>query len=124
MINNIVYDIVYAIIYDVIYDIVNDVVLDVVLDVVYDVVYDIIPDVCVLLLTSLVVPQCSYCCCKARNPLYKKSQLQDPCKKLIEAHVATLAWHTRMQSRKFGMTAAELEKAAGKICRGFRIVEV
>lgn len=49
---------------------------------------------------------------KQGSPLYKKPQLQDPCEKLIEAHVATLEWH--MQSRKFGLTAAELERLQEK----------
>ena len=71
-------------------------------DIVYDIVNDIIPDVCVLLLTSRAVPQvklinAAIAAAKQGSPLYKKPQLQDPCEKLIEAHVATLEWH--MQSR-------------------------
>ena len=34
--------------------------------------------------------------------------MEDPSENLIAAHTATLEWH--MQSRKFSMTAAELER--------------
>ena len=43
---------------------------------------------------------------KAGSPLYKRNLVQDPCEKMISAHVATLEWD--MLSRKFGMTASEL----------------
>ena len=46
------------------------------------------------------------------SPLYKKPLVEDPSEKIVESHLATLEWH--MQSRKFGMTAAELEQLQSK----------
>jgi hypothetical protein len=49
---------------------------------------------------------------KQGTPLYRKPLFQDPSECIVESHVATLEWH--MQSRKFGMTAAELERLRSK----------
>ena len=46
------------------------------------------------------------------SPLYKKPAVEDPSENLIAVHVATLEWH--MQSRKFSMIAAELERLQDK----------
>ena len=49
---------------------------------------------------------------KQGSPLYRKPLLEDPSERIVESHLATLEWH--MQSRKFGMTAAELERLQSK----------
>ena len=44
--------------------------------------------------------------------MYRNPLLEDPSERIVESHLATLEWH--MQSRKFGMTAAELERLQSK----------
>jgi hypothetical protein len=48
---------------------------------------------------------------KPGSPLYRLPPVEDPSAKMVETHVAALKWH--MQSRKFEMTAATLQKLQG-----------
>ena len=47
-----------------------------------------------------------------KGPLLGKPPIQDPMESIVGAHVSMLEWH--MQSRKFGMTAAQLERLQQK----------
>jgi hypothetical protein len=44
---------------------------------------------------------------KKGGNLHGKHLIDDPMESIVEAHVSMLEWH--MQSRKFGMTAVQLE---------------
>jgi hypothetical protein len=46
-------------------------------------------------------------CNAKRGVLHGKPLIDDPKRSIVEAHVPMLEWH--MQSRKFGMTAIQLE---------------
>ena len=56
---------------------------------------------------------------KHGNPLYRKPLLEDPSECIVQSHLATLEWH--MLSRKFGMTAAELERLQ---CKSVEVLEL
>ena len=76
-----------------------------------DPISHLISDTC-LVVAQIKLINAEITAAKHGSPLYKKPLLQDPCEKLIESHVATLEWH--MQSRKFGMTSAELQRLQEK----------
>jgi hypothetical protein len=56
---------------------------------------------------------------KHGTPLYRKPLLEDPSERIVQSHLATLEWH--MQSRKFGVTAAELERLQ---CKSVEVLEL
>ena len=107
------------IVYDNLHDIVYDIITcihDILPDVGYNVLY-ILPHKPFFSQIKLINKEITSA--KHGNPLYRKSLLEDPSERIVQSHLATLEWH--MQSRKFGMTAAELERLQ---CKSVEVLEL